>query len=52
VYHVYPINDLIEHNTESVDCSCSPTIDVENGIIIHSAMDRREVFEQNGENDV
>jgi len=44
--HVYPLNDLIEHNTESNECACDPQIDVENMLVIHSAMDRRELFEQ------
>ena len=47
--HVYPINDLIPHNTESNDCVCNPTIDVENGIVIHDSMDRREAFENKTE---
>lgn len=49
-YHIYPINDLIEHNTESKGtdefiCQCNPTIDVEDYLIIHDPMDRREVSE-------
>lgn len=43
--HIYPINDLIDHNTDSCECACNPTIDVENGLIIHDSLDRREVFE-------
>lgn len=43
--HIIPINDLIEHNTESKECMCNPEIDFENEIVIHSAMDRRECFE-------
>ena len=43
--HIYPVNDLIEHNTESPECACNPEIDVDNGIVIHSSLDRREVFE-------
>ena len=44
--HIYPINDLIEHDTESIECACNPSIDVVNGIVIHDSIDRREVFEQ------
>lgn len=49
--HVFPINDLIEHNTDKYDdnyysCKCDPEIDVENFLIIHNAMDRRECFER------
>ena len=42
--HVIPENDLIEH-TEATDCQCGPTVDVESGIVVHDAMDRREAFE-------
>jgi hypothetical protein len=47
--HVYPINDLIDHNLESPDCPCNPEIDFEHGIVIHAAMDRRECFEKKDE---
>jgi len=48
--HIYPTNDLIEHNTDSKGtdenpCECNPTIDVEHFLVVHSAMDRREVYE-------
>ena len=47
--HVYPIDDLIEHNTGIVDadycCQCNPKYDWDNCIIIHDAMDRRESFQ-------
>ena len=43
--HVFPINDLIDHNTESQACQYNPKIDVENMLVIHDSMDRREVFE-------
>lgn len=45
--HVYPVNDLIEHNTdfenEFSTCPCNPKI--EGLLVIHAAMDRRECFE-------
>lgn len=44
--HVLPINDLIEHETEGFECQCNPKIDFKNEIVIHSAIDRRECFEQ------
>ena len=47
--HVYPLNDLIEHNTNELECPCNPRIDFNDKIVIHSAMDRREVFEKEGE---
>lgn len=47
--HVYPINDLIEHNTDSDDCICGPRIDVvkrKDGscayIVVHHSLDGRE----------
>ena len=46
--HVYPLNDLIEHNTSLVTeqaetylCQCRPKLDIDNQIIIHDAMDGR-----------
>ncbi len=51
--HVYPVNDLIEHNTGMVDdsynCQCNPEFEYnfeENFcIVIHDAMDGREIYE-------
>jgi len=47
--HVYPVNDLIEHNLNDLDgnysCPCDPKIDVELGLIVHNSLDRREVYE-------
>ena len=40
--HIYPINDVIEHNTDSEECLCNPDIDVEHGLVIHTAIDGRE----------
>ncbi len=46
--HVYPLNDLIEHITDKGPvCPCGPKLDIDHEIIIHAAMDRREVFEKN-----
>jgi hypothetical protein len=45
--HIVPLNDLIEHNTDGLDCPCNPDIDFDDRIVIHSALDRRECFEQN-----
>ena len=42
--HIIPCNDAIDH-IEDADCPCGPDVDVENGIVIHAAMDRRECFE-------
>ena len=45
--HVYPINDIEEHNITS--CWCVPKIIEENGelIIIHNAFDGR-ILKENG----
>lgn len=43
-YHVCPLNDLREHNTEDrLNCWCVPIED--GGIIIHNSMDKREEYE-------
>ncbi|NCU33540.1 MAG: hypothetical protein EOM23_11575 [Candidatus Moranbacteria bacterium] len=44
--HVFPVNDLIEHNTKGFWCPCNPKIDFVNEIVIHSALDQRECFEK------
>ena len=43
--HVYPVNDLKEHDTESLNCDCEPRIDWEYHIVIHNAWDMREAQE-------
>ncbi len=52
-WHTFPINDLIEHNTESEDCPCNPEIKLVedrdgnlNTLVVHNSLDRREVFEE------
>lgn len=45
-HHVYPVDDLREHNL-SPECWCRPTRDEEHpGVWIHNSMDRREEYEQ------
>ena len=44
VYHVYPLNDLREHNTDGAECWCNPQY--ENDLLIHNSMDERESYEQ------
>ena len=51
-YHVHPVNDLIEHNTDSDDCMCGPTIEpVERDdgsfgwVVVHHSLDGRELAE-------
>ena len=38
--HVFPLNDLKPHNTESNDCWCNPEVD--DFVVIHNSMDGRE----------
>lgn len=52
IQHVYPLNDLIEHETEGSDCVCGPTIEPverEDGsfgwLISHHSLDGREQTE-------
>jgi len=46
-YHVYPVQDIKEHNIHSFDCPCHPEIksDSFNMIIIHNSFDGREGVE-------
>ena len=47
-YHVYPIGDLEEHDTENRGaCKCKPRF--EEGVWIHNSYDRREYFEDDTE---
>jgi len=39
-------NDLIDHKTEGLDCKCGPMIDWEYHIVVHAAIDGRDVFEK------
>lgn len=46
-YHVYPIDDLKEHDLQTPNCWCKPTIETVNDIsvIVHNALDEREKYE-------
>ena len=51
-HHVYPPNDLREHNTDTADCWCDPYIEsgvnpkgVIYDIVVHNALDERERYE-------
>lgn len=48
--HVYPVNDLKEHDIETMDCWCNPDIlnDLPPYVIKHHSMDGREKYEQYG----
>jgi hypothetical protein len=45
--HVYPLNDLREHDLESTMCECEPRIDWDQSeaIVIHNSFDGRELEE-------
>lgn len=49
--HVYPLDDLKEHDTSGTDCHCNPRIEVIGGslLIIHNAYDHREIIEEANE---
>jgi len=54
VVHVYPVNDLIEHDTDSDDGICGPTPEAvarEDGsmgwLMSHHSLDGREANESN-----
>jgi hypothetical protein len=53
--HVYPINDLIEHELHSIECVCGPDVyfvDDETGetlddaLVVHHSLDGRELLEE------
>lgn len=51
--HTYPLNDVVEHTTDSDDCICGPTVEpikCDDGSvawqIIHHSLDGRELREK------
>lgn len=40
--HVYPPDDLLDHDTQSLECWCDPRIDEVEGLIVHNAFDGRD----------
>lgn len=53
--HVYPLNDLVEHDTASDDCVCVPDqipVERDDGsvgwIVSHHSLDGREAREVSG----
>lgn len=48
VWHVYPKDDLVGHDTDSLDCVCGPTPHLEQTedgdawIYVHHSLDGRE----------
>ena len=47
--HIYPLNDLIKHDTDGSDCICGPRIFkcAEEKIMIHHSLDGREINNPN-----
>ena len=43
--HIFPIEDIKEHDTETLNCSCMPKIDWDNNLVIHNSWDLREYKE-------
>ena len=53
--HLVPLGDIIEHKidskyTDDFVCICNPTIDYDNGMVIHHAMDGRAEYLQDDNN--
>lgn len=52
-YHVYPVRDLIEHDTDTDSCVCGPRVEPvprDDGsmgwVLVHHSLDGREKAEQ------
>lgn len=47
VQHVYPVDDLAEHDTDGGDCVCGPTVEFVVGgwVFVHRSFDSRELEE-------
>ena len=46
--HVYPLNDLEEHDLESTLCKCEPKLIIEPNseiVVVHNSFDGREAVE-------
>lgn len=45
--HIYPLNDIEEHETDNTSCWCVPEIKEQHGqiIVIHNAFDGRTLTE-------
>lgn len=48
--HVYPLNDELEHDTDTTMCWCDPFLDTKQQelIVVHHAADCRELIEEAG----
>lgn len=45
-FYVWPIDDLKSHDIDSSNCWCHPFYDGD--ILVHNAMDKREMLERGG----
>jgi len=47
IQHVYPVADLIDHDTDTDDCVCGPTTEFGDGwaVVTHHSLDGRETKE-------
>ena len=45
--HIIPVNDIINHKEEGLDCICEPKIDWEYMLVIYNSADGREHKEPN-----
>jgi len=51
-WHVFPVDDLVDHDAEGEDCVCGPRVDaiLDNGpddwIYVHHSLDGRELKEE------
>jgi hypothetical protein len=46
--HVYPLNDICRHDTESAFCDCRPRLEPHGDalLVIHNSWDGREITER------
>ena len=50
--HVYPVGDLVDHDTDGGDCVCGPTVEHvpsdsgDGWLVTHHSLDGREKDEQ------
>lgn len=53
LYHVFPINDLLEHRLDDPDCWCDPKVEIVGAalVITHNSFDGREHKEDEGDKD-
>lgn len=46
IWHVYPLNDLIEHELVADACVCGPQVKYQDGmLVLHHSLDGRELSE-------